>query len=302
MATVGLIGLGLMGRGMARNLLAGGHALTVYDLEPAAVAAGVGLGARSAASPREVGAASEVVFTVLPDAPQVREVVLGPDGVLAGAAAGTLVADCSTIDPAASRAIGAEVAARGGRFVDAAMGRSSKEAEAGTLVFMVGAEPDDLARLRPLLEAMGSDIFHCGPPGSGITVKLVNNLLGFTILAADVEALVLAAKAGVDLAVLMTVLSATASSNTFLDTVVRSQVLTGDYTPGFKASFALKDATLAQNMAARLGMPLLALEPARQLWSVAVGMGEGERAHGVIAEVLARLHGVELASGRQAPP
>lgn len=294
MAAVGLIGLGLMGRGMARNLATKGHTLTVHDLDRAAVEAAVGLGARAAASPREVGAASEVVFTVLPDTPQVREVVLGRDGVMDGAREGTLVVDCSTVDPAASREIGAAVAARGGRFADAAMGRSSKEAEAGTLVFMVGAAPADFARLRPLLEAMGSDIFHCGPPGAGITVKLVNNLLGFTILAADVEALVLAAKAGVDLGVMMQVLSATASSNTFLDTVVRSQVLTGDYTPGFKASFALKDASLAQNMAARLGMPLLALEPARQLWSMAVGMGQGERAHGVVAEILARLNGVDL--------
>jgi len=294
MARVGLIGLGLMGRGMAANLVAKGHALAVNDLDAAAVAAAVGLGAVAAGSPREVGAGSEVVFTVLPDAPQVREVVLGPEGVMAGARPGTIVVDCSTIDPAASRAIGAEVAARGGRFVDAAMGRSSKEAEAGTLVFMVGAERDDFARVQPILEAMGSDIFHCGGPGSGITVKLVNNLLGFTILAADVEALILAARAGVDLDVMMTVLSATASNNTFLQTVVRSQVRTGDYTPGFKASFALKDASLAQNLAARVGVPLFALGPARQLWSLAVGQGEGERAHGVIAEVLARLNDVDL--------
>jgi 3-hydroxyisobutyrate dehydrogenase-like beta-hydroxyacid dehydrogenase len=279
---------------MARNLLAKGHALTVYDLDPAAVATAVQQGATAAATPREVGAAADIVFTVLPDAPQVRAVVLGPDGVMDGGSTGLLVADCSTVDPTASRDIGSAVAARGGRFVDAAMGRSSKEAEAGTLVFMVGAEPDDFTRLLPVLEAMGTDIFHCGPPGSGITVKLVNNLLGFTILAADVEALVLAAKAGVDLDVMMRVLSATASNNTFLQTVVRGQVLTGDYTPGFKASFALKDASLAQNMAASLGMPLLALEPARQLWALAVGQGIGERAHGVIAEVLAGVNRVDL--------
>lgn len=291
---IGLIGLGLMGRGMSKNLLKKGYPLTVYDIDPVAVEHLRENGAAVAPSPSEVGKSADMIVTVVPDGPDVEAVILGPDGVLAGARPGTIIIECSTIDPHVTQRVGRAVQKAGCRMVDAAMGRSSKEAEEGRLLFMVGADPKDFEAVRPVLEAMGTDLFHCGGPGAGITMKLVNNLLNISILAADLEALVLGAKAGLEVEVMLRVLSSTAANNPHLKITVQDQVLAGNYEPGFKAALAHKDLGLAQNMAARLGVPLFSLGPARQLYSIALAEGKGERSMGVIAPVLERLAGVRL--------
>ena len=157
---IGLIGLGSMGRGIGQNLMKHGFPLTVYDANPDAIEALPGFGATAVETPRAVAERSDVVITVLPDGPDVEATALGPEGIAAGARPGTILVDCSTIAPAVSRAIGARLAERGVRMVDAAMGRSSGEAEAGTLLFMVGAEPEDFRVIEPVLAALGSDVFQ----------------------------------------------------------------------------------------------------------------------------------------------
>ena len=293
-ARVGVIGLGLMGGGMARTLQRKGYDLTVFDASPAAAERLVRLGAKAAGSPRELAQKVDFVFTVLPDGPQVEEVILGPDGVLAGAHPGTFVADSSTIDPAVSEQVRRSVCGAGYRMIDCSLNRSPKEAEEGTLIFMVGASPEDFAVVHPLLQAMGTDIFHCGGPGAGITMKVINNILTQSLLAADCEALVLGAKAGLDVDLMLKVLTSTNADNGPLHNAVPNQVVAGNYAPGFKAVHALKDMGLAHTLAARLGVPLFTLGPIRQLLSAALGRGKGELTSAVIATVLEELAGVSL--------
>jgi 4-hydroxybutyrate dehydrogenase / sulfolactaldehyde 3-reductase len=292
---VGLIGLGSMGRGMGKNLVTKGFPLTVYDANFAALEPLQVLGAEGVDSPRAVAARSDVVVTVLPNGPDVEAVVLGPDGIAEGARPGTLVMDCSTIDPAASRALAGKLAERGPRMIDAGMGRSSKEADEGTLLFMVGAEPDDFARVKPILDAMGSDVFHVGPPGHGIALKIVHNLLSLTMLAASVEALVLAGKAGLDLRRTLEVLQASTTGHGHLRHTIPNQVLTGDYTPGFRVVLGQKDLRLGHNFAAGLNVPLGTLGLSGELFTAAVAKGRGDWASGAIATVLEEIVGVRLA-------
>lgn len=292
---IGLIGLGSMGRGMGTNLIKHGFSLTVHDAHPAATEALHRLGATVAATPRAVAERSDVVITVLPDGPDVEAAALGPDGVAAGARPGTILMDCSTISPAASRAVGNALAARGLRMVDAAMGRSSQEAEAGTVLFMVGATPEDFRVVEPVLRAMGNDIFHVGPPGHGITLKLIHNLLSLTMLAASVEAMVLAGKAGLDLRRTLAVLQASTTGHGHLRGAIPAQVLTGDYTPGFRVVLGQKDLRLGRDLAASLGVPLQTLALAGEVYTAAVGKGRGDWASGAIATVLEEIVGLRLA-------
>jgi 4-hydroxybutyrate dehydrogenase / sulfolactaldehyde 3-reductase len=292
---IGLIGVGSMGRGMGKNLIEHGFPLTVYDANLAAIEPLQLLGAEGAETPRAVAERSDVVITVLPNGPDVEAVALGPDGIAAGARPGTIVMDCSTIDPAVSLAVNRALRERGIRMVDAAMGRGSVEAEAGTLVFMVGAEPEDFAAIKPILEATGSDIFHAGPPGHGITLKLVHNLLSLTMLTASVEAMVLAAKAGLDLHKTLEVLQASTTGHGHLRGTIPNQVLTGDYTPGFRTVLGQKDLRLGHSLAAGLGVPLQTLAISAELFTAAVAKGRGDWASGAIVTVLEEIVGLRLA-------
>jgi 4-hydroxybutyrate dehydrogenase / sulfolactaldehyde 3-reductase len=294
---VGLIGLGLMGHGIGKNLLNKGFALTVYDVAPVAVERLVALGAAAAANPSEVAARSQVVITVLPDGPQVEEAVLGPEGVLAGARPGTVLLDCSTVDPAVSQKVGDALRAAGCGMVDAGMARSSHEAEEGRLLFMVGGRPEDLAVAKPVLEATGTDIYYCGGPTAGITMKVINNLLNNTIMAMDAEALVLGRKAGLETSVMLEVFCSTAANNPHLRGLVTQQMLTGDYTPGFKASMAHKDFRLAQHLAARLGVPLFSLAPSLNLFSQVLARGWADRSHSIVGRLLEEIAGIRLGKG-----
>lgn len=292
---VGLIGVGTMGRGMGKNLLEKGFPLTVYDANLAAVEVLQARGAEAVETPRAVAERSDVVITVVPNGPDVEAVALGPDGLAAGAHSGLILVDCSTIEPAVTRRVGARLAEHGIKMVDAGMARSSAEAEAGTILFMVGADPADFEAVKPVLEAMGSDVFHVGPPGHGITLKLVHNLLVLTMLAADAEALVLGAKAGLDVTKMLGVLQASSTGHFHLDKTIPNQALTGDYTPGFKVALAHKDLGLGQNMAAALGVPLQTLAISRELYTAAMARGRGELANGAIVTVLEELVGLRLA-------
>lgn len=251
---VGFIGLGTMGAPMARNVLDKGHALIVLDVMPDAVAKLVAAGARAGSTPKDVAAASDVVITMLPDAPDVEHVALGKNGVVEGIRPGGVYIDMSTVDPDTTRKIGAAIAAAGASMIDSPVGKTADHAVAGTLTLMVGGPADVVARCRPLLDCMGSDFFHCGDLGAGETMKLINNLLATAVSEASIEALVTGTKSGLSLDTMTSVLRTTMAWNNALAIALPKRPLIGDFKPGFMVKLAHKDCRLALSMTERLGV------------------------------------------------
>ena len=254
MTAVGFIGLGTMGAPMAHNVLTGSHGLTVFDLNRAACDALAANGAKVAASPKDVAAASEVVITMVPDAPDVEKVALGPDGVLAGIRRGGLYIDMSTIDPATTQRVGKAFADAGVDMIDSPVGKTVEHAVAGTLTLMIGGDAAVIERARPILKTMGSDLIHCGGLGMGQAMKLTNNLLATVLMAASAEALVAGAKAGLTLDTMISVLKTTMAWNNQLAIAMHARALKGDFEPGFMVKLAHKDCRLALAMDRELGV------------------------------------------------
>jgi 3-hydroxyisobutyrate dehydrogenase-like beta-hydroxyacid dehydrogenase len=250
---VGFIGLGVMGGPMAANVLKGGHELTVYDLNPAAVAQLTALGARAAASPRELGQASEVVITMLPEPQHVEGAILGENGAAAGMAAGGTVIDMSTIDPTTSQRVGQALKARGIAMVDSPVGKTSEHAVTGTLTLMIGGEAADIERVRPVLSCMGNQFFICGGQGMGHAMKMTNNLLATTIMCANTEALAIGAKCGLTLETMVEVMKTTMGWNQQLAVALPKKAFLGDDSPGFMVKLAAKDVRLAVAAARQQG-------------------------------------------------
>ena len=273
MERIGFIGLGAMGRPMASNLARKGFALTVYDLDPSRAKSLAALGAKVAGSIAEVAREAAIVVTMLPDSPEVKAVVLGPGGIAENAQGELLVMDMSTIDPAATDELAAALAARGLGFVDAPVGRLATHAERGESLFMVGASHNDFGRVRPLLDAMGTTVHHCGKPGSGIRTKLVNNYLAIVAAQANAEALTLAAAYGLDLATTLDVINGTTATNGQLKVNWPEKVLKGDTTPGFRLALAHKDLSLGLEAARRAGVPTFVGSAARECLGVAKQSG-----------------------------
>ena len=251
---VGFIGLGTMGGPMAQNILKKGHALVAYDVALPAIQAVVAAGAQAVASPRAVAERSDVVITMLPDAPDVERVAHGADGVLAVLKSGSVWIDMSTIDPDTTRRIGAQVHAKGAAMIDSPVGKTADAAVSGTLTLMVGGRADVIARVRPVLDCMGTDFFHCGELGAGQTMKLLNNLLAQAIGSATTEALVSGVKAGLTLDLMMSVLRTTMAWNQHLAVGMPKRSLIGNFAPGFMLKLAHKDARLAVRMVDALGV------------------------------------------------
>jgi 3-hydroxyisobutyrate dehydrogenase-like beta-hydroxyacid dehydrogenase len=251
---VGFIGLGTMGAPMARNLLNKGHRLIVADIMPAAVSSLVAAGAAAAATPREVAAASEIVITMLPDAPDVERVALGTGGIVEGIEAGSVYIDMSTIDPDTTRKVGAAMTGKGAFMIDSPVGKTADAAVAGTLTLMVGGPAKIVARCRTVLDCMGTDFFHCGELGAGQTMKLINNLLATAVSEASIEALVAGTKSGLTLDTMMSVFRTTMAWNNALAIAMPKRPLAGDFTPGFMLKLAHKDCRLALKMVDALGV------------------------------------------------
>jgi 4-hydroxybutyrate dehydrogenase/sulfolactaldehyde 3-reductase len=251
---VGFIGLGTMGGPMAQNVLRKGHRLVVADVHPGAVATLTALGATAAATPKDVAAVSEIVITMLPDAPDVQRVALGADGIVAGIRAGSIYIDMSTIDPATTRTVGAAIAAKGAAMIDSPVGKTADAAVSGTLTLMVGGDAQVVARCRPVLDCMGTDFFHCGALGAGQTMKLLNNLLATAVSEASIEALVAGTKSGLALDMMMSVLRTTMAWNNALAIALPKRPLAGDFQPGFMMKLAHKDCRLALQMVEALGV------------------------------------------------
>ncbi len=290
---VGFIGLGLMGKPMAYNLLKAGFALTVHDRRRDPVDVLVGDGARPAGSPAEVAAACEFVVSCLPGPAEVKEVYLGPAGVVAAARPCAVLVEMSTIDPNSHRQIAAAAAARGVYYLDAPVTGGTVGAAKGTLTVMVGGEAAALERARPLLTALGERIYHLGPVGSGATAKLVNNMLGAINTLAMAEAVVLAVKAGLDPQLLLEVTSNGTGASRQLTNCLPN-ILKRNFQPGFTVDLMRKDVNLALEMGRSLGVRLLAGALAAQVFQEAQNAGLGGLSHFAIIRTLEQNAGVEV--------
>lgn len=255
MAKVGFIGLGVMGAPMALNILKGGHTLSVFDLNPDAVQRLVEAGATACATPREVGAASDFVVTMLPEPHHVDGAILGTDGVAEGLPKGGIVIEMSTIDPQTSQRIGDELRARGMNLVDSPVGKTSEHAVTGTLTLMIGGEPEAIARAEPVLDCMGNEKYYCGGPGMGHAMKITNNVLATTIMVANTEAIALGLKCGLTLEMMQKVMKNTMAWNSQFSTAMPKKGFLGDDSPGFAIRLAAKDVRLACELEERLGIP-----------------------------------------------
>lgn len=277
MANVGFIGLGVMGAPMAMNILKGSHALTVYDLNAEAVKKLVDAGAKAAATPREVGAASDIVVTMLPEPHHVESVVLGKDGVAEGFKPGAIVIEMSTIDPVTSVRVGDALRARGFDLVDSPVGKTSEHAVTGTLTLMVGGHKDSIDKVTPVLNCMGSDTYYCGGPGTGHAMKITNNLLATTIMVANTEALAIGTKCGLKLETMMEIMKTTMAFNHQLYVAMPKKAFKGDDSPGFAVKLACKDVRLACDLAEAQGFSALVGRGAQKTMEDAMAAGFADR-------------------------
>ena len=291
---VGFVGLGVMGSPMALNIVTGGHELTVYDRSPEAVARLVAAGARAAASAREVGAASDIVVTMLPEPQHVEQVVLGEDGVAAGLRPGGVVIDMSTIDPITSKRVGDELRRRGFEMVDSPVGKTSEHAATGTLTLMVGGNQAAIDRVTPVLNCMGTDTFYCGGPGTGHAMKMTNNLLATTIMVANIEALAIGIKAGLKLELMQKVMSTTMARNDQLFVAMPKKAFKGDDSPGFAIRLACKDVRLACEAAETMGFEAKVGRGAQATMDRAIETGLGDRDTAALMFIREKELGIEV--------
>ncbi|OQW59322.1 MAG: hydroxyacid dehydrogenase [Proteobacteria bacterium SG_bin9] len=293
MEKVGFIGLGRMGRPMASNLCRKGFRLTVNDINPDAVNELELLQASSAPTVAEVARRSDIIVTMLPDSGVVTDVVAGAEGIIASAAAGSLIMDMSTVDPICTDRLAKMAQERGLTFVDAPVGRLASHADRGESLFMVGASDADFARVKPLLEAMGSTIYHCGDVGTGMRTKLVNNLLAVASCQMNAEALALSQRFGLNLERTLDVLYGTTAVNGQLKIAWPTKVLKDDTSPGFTIDLAHKDLTLVIEAAhaARVPMPMVAA--AREAFSIARSRGFGGKDFSAMVDSLCDLADID---------
>lgn len=293
-SSVGFIGLGAMGEPMSAALLRAGFALTVCaHRNRAPLERLVALGAKDGGDPRGVAAASDVVVTCVPDAPQVEEALFGEDGAAHGARPRTLFIDMSTISPVASRAFDERLRAAGLRFVDAPVSGGPARATTGTLTIMAGAQPADWTDAETVLRAMGTPT-RVGDVGMGEVVKLVNQIIIANVMLANAEALVFAAKAGADAAAVRDVILTATGSNYLLDKWLPQTWLSGSYSGGFALDLLRKDVAAALDAARTMGVPMPSTAQAYQLYTAASGEGRGRDDYSTVAEFYQRAAGTRV--------
>ena len=295
---IGFIGIGVMGRPMALHLLKAGHHVTIFARHPekAEVQEVLNAGAKLAPSPRAVAIASDMVITMVPNSPQVEEVVCGPQGILEGARKGLIIIDMSTIAPSTSRKLASIAAERGVHFLDAPVSGGSQGAENGALTIMVGGEREIFEQVRPVLEAMGKqeNIFYVGPHGSGEVVKIVNNILCGVIAAGIAESFVLGVKAGADVKTMAEVIGVSAGASWQLANQFPARAFNGSFKPGFMTDLLHKDLGLALDLAAENQTPLALTALSRQMYEMARAEGFGREDYTSLLKVLEQIAGVEV--------
>ena len=290
---IGFIGLGIMGRPMAKNLLKAGFSLTVWNRSRPGIDALVAEGAEEAGSPRGVAERSSVVITILGDSADTEQVALGERGVIEGAHEGLVHIDMSTISPAVTRSLAARYADAGGEMLDAPVSGGEQGAIDATLSIMAGGKQDVFERCRPLFEALGSTIVYCGPSGAGQIVKLCNQVIVALNNLAMSEALVLAAKAGVPPATMLEAVRAGAASSWALHNLA-PRVLSGDFRPGFKIAHQQKDLRLALELAHQGSTPLPGTALVHQLFAALEAEGLGEAGTQALVKALEKLANTTL--------
>jgi len=293
MKKIGFIGLGIMGKPMALNLLKAGYELIVYDIVVERMEELLKAGARRGSSSKDVAARNEVVITMLPNSPHVREAVLGPGGVLEGAKPGTILVDMSSIAPLASKEIAAQAQAKGIAMLDAPVSGGEPKAVAGTLAIMVGGPQETFDQVKDILAAMGSSVTRVGEIGSGNVTKLANQIIVALNIAAMSEAMVLATKAGVDPEKVFQAIRGGLAGSTVLDAKV-PLALKGNFKPGFRIELHIKDIANALETAHELGVPVPLSSVVMEIMQALKADGKAAHDHGGIIQFYEQLAKVQV--------
>jgi 2-hydroxy-3-oxopropionate reductase len=293
MKTVGYIGLGIMGKSIARNILKAGYPLVVHNRSQAAVDELVIEGAKAASSPAEVAAQVDVIFTNLPDSPDVELVALGEKGILSAAKPGLIFIDNSTIKPATWREIARLMAEKGVRCLDAPVSGGDIGARNGTLTVMVGGSADALEEVRPILEAMAKTITHVGAPGDGQIAKAANQIMVAAQMVAMGELLIFAQKSGANPRKVIEAIRGGAAQCWTLD-VKPPRLFAGNRQPGFKASMQSKDLNIILETARQYGVPLPTTSVNAQLFSAMLQQGLGDLDNSAVITIIESLANVKL--------
>lgn len=275
---IGLIGAGLMGHGIGKNIVTKGFALSVAaHKNRAPIDSLVSLGANEAANPAALAATCDMVILCVTGSPQVEDAVYGENGLIKGAKPGLIIADCSTAEPASTQRIAADLAQRGIDFLDTPLTRTPKEAEAGKLGLMVGGSAALIAKIRPVLDCFAEVVIHAGPVGAGHQLKLINNFLSLSHAAIAAEAIAAAAKGGVSMVALKDIVIAGGANSVMFERLIKVPLDNDDSAAKFAISNARKDLRYYSDMAASLSAPAFLAAQVLQLYTLAVNQGYGDR-------------------------
>ncbi len=292
---VGFIGLGIMGGGMAANIVKAGFQLNVWNRTPSRMQPLVDAGANAATGPRELASRSDIIITCVSDTPDVQEVILGEEGVIKGAKPGSLIIDCSTISPQATKEIARQLAEVGVFLLDSPISGGSEGAAKGTLSIMVGGEVEQYERAMPIFQAMGRTITHVGGTGAGQTVKLVNQILVVLTMLGVGEALLFAQAGGLDLQKALAAVSGGAAGSWMLSNR-GPQVIVRDWRPGFTIDLQQKDLRLVLEAADQLGVPLIGTSIVFQLYRTLQQQGLGDEGNHALVKALENVAGFQIAA------
>jgi len=293
MKKIGFIGLGIMGKPMAMNLLKAGYSLTVYDIVPEKIKEVVGAGAGAGSSNKDVAQKSEIIITMLPNSPEVKDAVLGADGVLDGAKAGTILIDMSSIAPLASQEVASKANEKGISMLDAPVSGGEPKAVEGTLAIMVGGPEETFNEVKDLLGIMGASVTLVGEIGSGNMTKLANQIIVALNIAAMSEAMVLAAKAGVDPEKVFQAIRGGLAGSTVLDAKM-PLVLKGNFKPGFRIELHIKDLANALDTAHEIGVSVPLSAAVMEVMQALKVDGKGTDDHGGIIQFYEKLAKVQV--------
>lgn len=291
---IGFIGVGIMGQRMCKNLIKVGYPVSAYDLSPAALEVVAAMGATAAPDLPALARRADMVVSSLPNPAALLAVTGGPQGILAHLKPDTYICDTSTVDPGTARTVEGAARARNVHALDCPVSGGPGGAEAGTLTIMVGGEAADLEVVRPVLEAMGKKIVHCGGPGAGQVAKLVNQALVGVHTVAVLEALLVARKLGLDLDTIVSILRSSSGGSWILENHLRIKALADNYEPGFALDLMSKDLNLFVHTATEAQAPTFMAATALQLYNAARAAGAGKLDQTIVARELERLSGARL--------
>ena len=290
---IGFVGTGAMGAPMAQNLLKAGYPLVVYDLKDKAMEGLAKAGAEKAFSARELASRSSVVITMLPASPDVEAAVLGPEGVIEEAKSGDIVIDMSSSYPTSTKMLCEQLAVKGIRMLDAPVSGGTKGAREGTLAIMVGGEEKDYEECRPILEAMGQNVYHLGKIGAGHTVKALNNLCSACSMIITSEALIVAEKLGLNPEKVIDAINSSTGRSWSSQFKFPTFVLNNTFNSGYSIGLMNKDLEIATRLGRELHVPMFVGALVQQLYNYAVGRGGGDECHTAIIKFIEDWRGVE---------